>query len=245
MDSIISRKEALELGLKTYYTGKACKHGHLSQRYSSNLICVQCMISHNVSGKDARRACKKKYEERNAEKVRISKQIYNKSLYERKKEEILEKGKEWRRLNPGAANALTMKRKLAKKQAVPGWYDHENVVKISEECHYLTLSTNTKYNSDHIVPIQSDFVCGLHWSVNLQIISALDNIRKSNRYWPDMPDTSDPELKALVKAFKSETKNKEKAPNSGASTLLTTPIGQSLDHLPLQTSGQPKSPKVL
>ena len=36
---IISRKEALEQGLKRYFTGKTCKHGHVSERYIKGSCC--------------------------------------------------------------------------------------------------------------------------------------------------------------------------------------------------------------
>ena len=39
---IITRKEALAQGLHTYSTGKPCKYGHESDRYSSTGICVAC-----------------------------------------------------------------------------------------------------------------------------------------------------------------------------------------------------------
>lgn len=35
-------KEALELGLRYYYSGNLCKHGHDALRYSRNRICVEC-----------------------------------------------------------------------------------------------------------------------------------------------------------------------------------------------------------
>lgn len=40
---VISRKEAKELGLKKYFTGKPCKYGHVSDRNTSGGYCNQCM----------------------------------------------------------------------------------------------------------------------------------------------------------------------------------------------------------
>ena len=44
-----------------------------------------------------------------------------------------------------------------------------------------------KWEVDHIVPLQSKLVCGLHVHNNLQVITALENIKKHNKVWPDMP----------------------------------------------------------
>lgn len=55
---------------------------------------------------------------------------------------------------------------------------------------------------DHIVPLKSDFVCGLHWHGNIQLLSMSENRKKNNRYWPNMPDVKDPELLLMIKEFK-------------------------------------------
>lgn len=39
----ISRKEAKAQGKKTYYTGMACKHGHICERVVTNGSCKECM----------------------------------------------------------------------------------------------------------------------------------------------------------------------------------------------------------
>ena len=41
---------------------------------------------------------------------------------------------------------------------------------------------------DHIVPLQSALVCGLHCEANLEIIPGAANEAKKNYWWPDMPD---------------------------------------------------------
>lgn len=44
-DQIISRKDALAKGLKRYFTGKPCKHGHIGKRYVIDWGCQICKAS--------------------------------------------------------------------------------------------------------------------------------------------------------------------------------------------------------
>lgn len=37
-----TRKEALKLNLKFYFTGKLCKNGHMDRKYSRNGGCCSC-----------------------------------------------------------------------------------------------------------------------------------------------------------------------------------------------------------
>ena len=43
---IITRTEAAKLGLTKYYTGVACRNGHICERYTVNGACVECNASH-------------------------------------------------------------------------------------------------------------------------------------------------------------------------------------------------------
>lgn len=40
---IITRKAALAAGLKRYFTGQPCKHGHTAERYILSKSCVICV----------------------------------------------------------------------------------------------------------------------------------------------------------------------------------------------------------
>lgn len=47
---IIHRPEARAKGLKTYYTGKICRNGHDSYRYTQSGTCAQCIRDANGGG---------------------------------------------------------------------------------------------------------------------------------------------------------------------------------------------------
>lgn len=65
--------------------------------------------------------------------------------------------------------------------AQPEWADTSAMNRIYEQ------SLKQGGHVDHIVPLCSPIVCGLHVEHNLQILPAGSNYSKSNHIWPDMP----------------------------------------------------------
>lgn len=68
-------------------------------------------------------------------------------------------------------NAL---RRARQKLATPSWADLSLIKDI-----YLNCPTGM--HVDHIYPLSSDWVCGLHVESNLQYLSVSDNLKKSNK----------------------------------------------------------------
>ena len=74
-----------------------------------------------------------------------------------------------------------------KRGATPLWFDK---VLVEEAYHLAQLRTKAigfQWHVDHIVPLQSPIVCGLHTIENLQVIPGALNLAKGNRMWPQMP----------------------------------------------------------
>lgn len=77
------------------------------------------------------------------------------------------------------------KRRAAKLSRTPVWLTEEDTWLIKE--FYLLAEEREKYigikwHVDHIIPLQGKLVSGLHIPQNLQVISAKENISKSNKF---------------------------------------------------------------
>lgn len=93
-------------------------------------------------------------------------------------------GKRYGRLPPDAEAAKVAKRRAARINATPAWADGVKMLAIYAECRRISISTGVVHHVDHIVPLESDLVCGLHCEANLQILTGAENLKKHNKHWP-------------------------------------------------------------
>jgi hypothetical protein len=71
-----------------------------------------------------------------------------------------------------------------KQKLTPRWANKDTIKQIYNEAKLLTEKTGIKHHVDHVIPLRSYYVCGLHVENNLKIVPAKDNIEKSNKFKP-------------------------------------------------------------
>lgn len=108
----------------------------------------------------------------------------------------------WRQGNRGLANSLSSlwqknnrsrvaensaRRRAMRVNATPPWADEFVISEAYSLALLRSRVTGVEWHVDHIVPLRSEIVCGLHCERNLQVITGIENASKGNRHWPDMP----------------------------------------------------------
>ena len=94
---------------------------------------------------------------------------------------------EYKKNNRAQVTAIQARRNAAKLRATPSWANRFFIEEAYRLAELRTKMLGYPWHVDHIVPLQSKLVCGLHVEHNLRVIPGVENIRKSNRHWPDQP----------------------------------------------------------
>ena len=183
-----NRKEAQKLGIKYYFTGQPCIRGHVVLRKTKG-SCVECLqedwVKDNANRSkkpktEASKAAGKRYYEKNKEAVKARANA-------RSKDEINQYRKKHKEKNPDYYKALTSVRKRRHRDATPKWITTGHKLAMRQlylQAMELTKITGERYVVDHIVPLISDVVCGLHVPWNLRVITQAENLKKYNKLEP-------------------------------------------------------------
>jgi hypothetical protein len=103
------------------------------------------------------------------------------------KNKVAEILRRWKRRNAAHVNAENSKRKAALLRATSLWANQDLIRGFYVRAQQLTKETGVEHHVDHIVPLKSKLVSGLHVEFNLRVIPAIQNEAKGNRHWPNMP----------------------------------------------------------
>lgn len=138
---------------------------------------------------------------------------YGNAYYHANRDHYLEMRREWTQQNPAqakassarwradnrqAVSAQTRNYTTAKRNASVSWADQDAIAALYAQAMAFTVETGIKHNVDHMVPLLSKYVCGLHCEANLCVVTESENKSKANRYWPDMPSCLDTRKKTLL-----------------------------------------------
>jgi hypothetical protein len=124
---------------------------------------TQCNSCRCETAKDSEYAKAREWRAKNRDKMNS----YSKTQYER---------------NPGYWTAKSAKRRAMKLKATGPWTNTEEINHIYKKAKILGDLTGIKHHVDHIIPLQNGLVCGLHIHHNLQVITATENLAKSNNW---------------------------------------------------------------
>jgi hypothetical protein len=84
-----------------------------------------------------------------------------------------------------AANHSTIKNsaKIALRGSqIPVWANRDAIREVYAEAYRLTQETGIPHHVDHVIPLKGRNVCGLHIETNLQVLPALENMKKRNKF---------------------------------------------------------------
>jgi len=196
----MKRAEAKSLGLKIYNTGKPCKYGHFSDRYTTGAKCIQCTIAQSIAWRIAN---PEKHSESMKKWIDCNRDVHNvrvKRWQEANKDKVRKDAKAWVKANPEKVRAKTLRyikknpaaytaRAVAsvarRAKRVPKWLTSDDRWIMKEAYSLAKLRTcifGFIWEVDHIIPLRGKLVSGLHVPTNLQVLPKAENRIKRNHY---------------------------------------------------------------
>jgi len=142
-----------------------------NKRFGKMCWCVSCWFNYKTQQYVIDRNKKRFQEIYSTSEGKKQKLQESKEYYYRNQENRLSYMRKYYNDHSAEQNARVRFRKLKQKKATPLWADFEIIKLFYKESKRLTEETGVLFEVDHIIPLQSNLVCGLHVHNNLQIIS--------------------------------------------------------------------------
>lgn len=90
----------------------------------------------------------------------------------------------WGKLNRAYKAAAWAEYYCAKMKRTPPWSDLKAIKAIYQLASEMSELTGMKHHVDHVIPLRSQLVSGLHVPANLQVITAQENLVKNDSFEP-------------------------------------------------------------
>jgi hypothetical protein len=185
------------------------KKSYHKEYYEKNRDKIIARAKENYqNNKEVKKAYNKQWQKNNPDKVKASRKKRSKALTKKSKDwyynnhehalktrqeyrakdenkqKMAEYHKQYRKENLGYTNSIKKRYKLAKKKRTPAWLTKEQIKEIDSFyilAYTKTQETGIQHHVDHIIPLQGKNVSGLHVPWNLQVLTAKENTKKSNK----------------------------------------------------------------
>lgn len=167
---------------------------HRGLNLGFNTSCKSCKPSkeerkkHNVSRYKKRQENREEYlQDRRDYRLRNRDRLNEKERkhWELNKEKFKVKCKKWKKVNAHICIEYVYIRNVTKKRTLNTLSPEQKskVRELYKQCRKLNdAKDGTIYSVDHIIPLISKDVCGLHVPENLRILTKTDNSRKGNKF---------------------------------------------------------------
>lgn len=149
-------------------------------------VCTSCKTEKSKSDfyasdahcKVCRKARSAAYYEKNKDRVQARHAVYSREKAEVKRA----RASAWAKENRARRAEICAAYYTSKAKAFVPWANRDRIGAFYDEARRKTLETGIQHHVDHIVPLQGRNVSGLHVEWNLQVIPAIDNARKRNKF---------------------------------------------------------------
>lgn len=154
---------------------------HNVKRNAPHYECRECVRERYMAQRPERLVKAKARYEANKNEIHAKQRIYtaqNRELYRAI-------SRNWHARNTAKSMANTRRQQAARLQRAPLWLteeDYELMRTIYKVRENLTTLDGIQYHVDHKYPLQGELVSGLHVPSNLRVITAAENMTKSNKY---------------------------------------------------------------